>query len=75
METAFIIVTDLLIAFALSAFFDRVYLHLFQYELYEQDESKFEHFTHTTRAFLFVGILILPKFNLMIKNEAEKLLI
>lgn len=64
METAFIVAIVLLILFSLLAFFDGVYLHLFKYKLYEHQESKFEHLTHTFRAFLFVGILILMFINI-----------
>lgn len=58
MEVAFIISIVLLIAYSLLALFDGVFLHLCKYRLYEHEESKFEHLTHTVRAILFTGILI-----------------
>lgn len=58
METAFIIITILLVLYSLLAVIDGVYLHLFKYRLQERPESKLEHLTHTVRAFLFSGILI-----------------
>jgi len=57
METAFIISSVLLISYSLLAVFDGVFLHLYKYQLYEHKESRFEHLTHTIRAFLFTGIL------------------
>ena len=57
METAFIISSVLLISYSLLAVFDGVFLHLYKYHLYEHKESRFEHLTHTIRAFLFTGIL------------------
>ncbi|MDM1405714.1 hypothetical protein HX039_16670 [Myroides marinus] len=58
MEIAFIISSILLICYSLLAVFDGVFLHLYKYRLYLHKESKFEHFTHTLRAFFFTGILI-----------------
>lgn len=58
METAFIISSVLLISYSLLAVYDGVYLHLYKYRLYQHKESRFEHLTHTIRAFLFAGILI-----------------
>ncbi|REC79543.1 hypothetical protein DRF60_05540 [Chryseobacterium elymi] len=58
MEVAFIISSILLISYSLLAVYDGVYLHLYKYLLYQHKESRFEHFTHTIRAFLFTGILI-----------------
>lgn len=58
MEIAFIISIVLLIAYSALALFDGVFLHLYKYRLYEHKESKFEHLTHTVRAFLFLGILL-----------------
>lgn len=57
MEMAFILSSILLISYSALALFDGVYLHLFKYRLHEQESSKFEHFTHSIRAFLFSGIL------------------
>lgn len=42
-----------LTAFAILAVIDGFYLHIFKYKLFEHQESKFEHFTHTLRAILF----------------------
>ncbi len=69
MEIAFIISTFLLIAYALLALFDGVFLHLYKYRLQERQESKLEHFTHTIRAFLFFGIL----YSLFIRIEDNQL--
>ena len=49
----FLITTILLSAFALLAVIDGFYLHIFKYQLFNHQESKFEHFTHTLRAVLF----------------------
>lgn len=49
----FLILTILLSAFALLAVIDGFYLHIFKYQLFNHQESKFEHFTHTLRAVLF----------------------
>ncbi|TAF77499.1 MAG: hypothetical protein EAZ53_02545 [Bacteroidetes bacterium] len=43
----------LLVAFGILAVIDGFYLHIFKYKLFNQKESKFEHFTHTLRAILF----------------------
>jgi hypothetical protein len=48
-----LIATILLSAFALLAVIDGFYLHIFTYQLFNRQESKFEHFTHTLRAVLF----------------------
>ncbi len=52
-----VIVTILLLAFALLALYDGFYLHIFKYELFNHPESKFEHLTHTIRAVLFPFIV------------------
>ena len=49
----FLITIILLSAFALLAVIDGFYLHIFKYQLFNHQESKFEHFTHTLRAVLF----------------------
>ena len=49
----FLISTILLLAFALLAIIDGLYLHIFKYQLFNYKESKFEHLTHTIRAILF----------------------
>lgn len=64
MEIAFIISTALLIAYSVLAFYDGVFLHLYKYRLYSHKESKFEHLTHTVRAILFTGVLIVLFINL-----------
>lgn len=58
METAFILLTLLLVLYSLLAVIDGVYLHLYRYRLQERTESRLEHLTHTIRAFLFSGILM-----------------
>jgi hypothetical protein len=57
MEIGFIIASILLVLFALLAMFDGFYLHLIKYKLYNHQESRFEHLTHTIRAILFPFIL------------------
>lgn len=59
MEIAFIISSILLICYSLLAVFDGVFLHLYKYRLYQHKESKFEHFTHTLRAFFSLVSLFL----------------
>jgi hypothetical protein len=49
----FLITTILLLAFALLAVIDGLYLHIFKYQLFNHKESEFEHLTHTIRAILF----------------------
>lgn len=46
-----------LIGFMILATYDGAYLHLWKYELFNRDESKFEHLTHTIRALLFPAIV------------------
>lgn len=58
MESAFLIMTILIALYSVLALFDGVFLHLYKYKLHENPESKFEHLTHTVRAFLFSGILL-----------------
>lgn len=48
-----LISTILLLAFAILAIIDGFYLHIFKYQLFNHEESKFEHLTHTVRAILF----------------------
>lgn len=52
------------------ATFDGFYLHLFKYELFNQEESIFEHKTHTLRALLFPLIIWL----LFIENDPMSLI-
>lgn len=49
----FLISTILLSAFALLAVIDGFYLHIFKYQLFNHEESRFEHLTHTIRSILF----------------------
>jgi hypothetical protein len=53
MDIAFIILTVLLIIFAVLAVYDGFFLHIFMFELHKYKESKFEHRMHTIRAILF----------------------
>lgn len=48
-----------LIAFMLLATYDGAYLHLWKFELFNKEESAFEHKTHTARALLFPAIVYL----------------
>jgi len=57
MEIAFIILTSLVVLFAMLAIYDGFYLHLFKYQLHNQATSKNEHLTHTIRAVLFPAIV------------------
>lgn len=57
MEIAFYILIALLVLYSILGLYDGVFLHLYQYRLYEQEESKIEHLTHTIRAILFPAIL------------------
>ncbi len=45
--------------FMILATYDGAYLHLWKYELFNRDESLFEHKTHTVRALLFPIIVYL----------------
>src|SRR5690606_653057 len=58
METAFLLSSILLVSYSILAVFDGVFLHLYKYRLYQHQESRFEHLTHTIRAILFTGILV-----------------
>jgi hypothetical protein len=53
MEILFLLSLICLIAFVILATYDGVYLHLWKYELFNWNESLFEHKTHTIRAILF----------------------
>jgi len=57
MEIAFITMIVLLTLFALLGMYDGFYLHILKYRLYEHEESRREHLTHTIRGILFPGIL------------------
>ena len=64
METLFILSIIFLIAFMLLATYDGAYLHLWKYELFNREESSFEHKTHTIRAILFPLIVWLLFINI-----------
>ena len=53
MEILFLLSMICLISFMILATYDGAYLHLWKYELFNRDESLFEHKTHTIRALLF----------------------
>ncbi len=60
----FLISTILLLAFGLLAVIDGLYLHIIKYQLFNHQESKFEHLMHTIRAILFpiiVYFLFIPQ--------------
>jgi hypothetical protein len=58
MAMSFIILSILLLLFAILAVYDGFYLHIFKYQLHNHVESRFEHITHTIRAIFFPAILI-----------------
>jgi hypothetical protein len=58
MAMSFIILSILLLSFAILAVYDGFYLHIFKYQLHNHAESRFEHITHTIRAIFFPAILI-----------------
>ncbi len=53
MEMLFLLSIICLIAFMILATYDGAYLHLWKFELFNREESLFEHKTHTVRAILF----------------------
>lgn len=53
MEIGFVLTFILLLLFALLAIYDAFYLHLVKYRLYEHQDSRIEHLTHTVRSILF----------------------
>jgi len=53
MEILFYLSASFLILFMILATYDGFYLHLWKYELFNKDESIYEHKTHTIRAVLF----------------------
>lgn len=53
MDIIFVLASICLVLFMFLAVYDGVYLHLWKYELFNQEESRFEHKTHTIRAVLF----------------------
>ncbi|EDP70499.1 hypothetical protein FBALC1_07068 [Flavobacteriales bacterium ALC-1] len=59
MEILFFLSILCLIGFMILATYDGAYLHLWKYELFNRDESLFEHKTHTARAILFPLIVYL----------------
>ena len=53
MEIIYYLSAIFLVLFMLLATYDGLYLHLWKYELFKREESRFEHKTHTIRAILF----------------------
>ena len=53
MDFIFYLASSCLLLFMLLATYDGFYLHIFKYELFNRNESFFEHQTHTIRALLF----------------------
>jgi len=51
--------TIAVLLFGILGLFDGLYFHLIKFKLYKHPETRFEHITHSIRAFLFVGILYL----------------
>ena len=69
MEIVYFATAFSLFAFMVLATYDGCYLHLWKYRLYAQEESKFEHLTHTIRAILFpliVFFLLLNQGNFLL---------
>ncbi len=58
MDIVYIATAISLLAYMVLATYDGFYLHLWKYRLYAQQESKFEHLTHTIRAVFFPLIVI-----------------
>lgn len=65
MDILYYLSTFCLFGFMILATYDGFYLHIWKYELFKRKESKFEHLTHTIRAFIFPLILWL----LFINND------
>lgn len=57
MEIIFYSTAACITAFMILATYDGLYLHLWKFELFRMEESKFEHKTHTIRAILFPVII------------------
>lgn len=57
MELLFYAATLCLVLFAILATYDGFYLHIWKYQLFQREESVFEHKTHTIRAVLFPLII------------------
>lgn len=57
MSLLFLCSLGCLTIFMILATYDGVYLHIWKYELFNQEESYFEHVTHTIRAILFPIII------------------
>ncbi|MCH2195438.1 hypothetical protein [Kordia sp.] len=66
MEILYYLATLCLLIFMILATYDGFYLHIYKYELYGREDSKFEHKIHTIRAFLFPLIVWL----LFVNNDA-----
>jgi len=57
MEILFYLATFSLLFFMILATYDGFYLHIFKYQLFNREESIFEHKTHAVRAALFPMIV------------------
>jgi len=57
MEILFYLSAICLVIFMILATYDGFYLHIWKYELFNREESIFEHKTHTVRAILFPLII------------------
>lgn len=64
MEILFVLSMICLVSFMILATYDGAYLHLWKYELFNREESQFEHKTHTIRAILFPLIVWLLFINI-----------
>ncbi len=63
MDILFYLASACLVLFMVLATYDGFYLHLWKYQLFNQEESIFEHKTHTIRAILFPAIVWLLMVN------------
>jgi len=63
MDILFYLAAASLVLFMLLATYDGFYLHLWKYQLFNHNESIFEHKTHTIRAILFPAIVWLLMVN------------
>lgn len=57
MEILYYLSSSSLILFMILATWDGFYLHIWKYELFKREESRFEHKTHAIRALLFPLII------------------
>ncbi len=58
-QTIILSATISLLIFGIIGIIDGFYYHLWKFNLYKHKETRFEHITHTIRAFLFLGMLFL----------------